>query len=74
MPTVSLCRRPLRGPGEVLLCVDGPDKKPSAQEAAVGTLNHSRSGTATPVHVERIAPDASRRSSVQRPLSCCVEF
>jgi hypothetical protein len=32
----------------VRLCADGPDKKPpgpSAQEAAVGTLNHSRSDT-----------------------------
>jgi hypothetical protein len=27
----------------VWLCADGPDKKPSAQQAAVGTLNHSRS-------------------------------
>jgi hypothetical protein len=27
----------------VWLCADGPDKKPSAQEAAVGTLNQSRS-------------------------------
>jgi hypothetical protein len=38
MSTVRLCRRPIGGFGEVRLYADGPDKKPSAQEAAVGTL------------------------------------